>query len=1244
MPGRIQIQEVLSQTYDRYMFVDKVLGDVFDGRLTAYSPGVPQTNLTETERQLLQSVEHYADLLLDDQTEVRCLEIRLQPQVRIEQSKVGIQQYVRKLLTAGQAVLISFVPTDASGKPDANRPWRLTLVAKDTALVDGYVKDRPTNAKRYTYLLGPGQACRTAAERLDLLWKQPSISFSTLVQAFEVEALSKAFFKEYKRHYEAVTNYLDKSNFKRSVFSNDDTGKNVRDFAKKLLGRIVFLYFVQKKGWLGASSLQYVDGNPDFLMTLFNEAGKNDAFYPNWLSPLFFNTLNEKIKRPTEDFTMPSGQIVKVPFLNGGLFDRGEYDQEDIILTIPARLFHYEQNPDDPAQRGFLDFLNSYNFTIYEDSPDDQTVAVDPEMLGHIFENLLEENRSKGAIYTPKAIVHFMCQQSLVEFLTVRLGPSVSPYIRQLIMEKRVDGLPIDFLNVVDGQLDDLRICDPAIGSGAFPMGLLQEIFAIKEIINFAKGYKSWSPALVKTHIIQRSIYGVDLDAGAVDIARLRFWLALVVDEDKPKALPNLDYKIMQGNSLLESFEDVHLDKIASQTSDAVDEQPLMLGKQNQLEIGVDFSKMRQTTLLFNQEQQDELFRLIDAFYAETDPAQKRVKKARINELIDRGIRTELTKDLAVLNKRIKANEKVFQQQLGPSYASLIKATNKDWKKHLSLLAQQAEYHTKENRLLKYQHGEDRPFFLWHTYFREVFTKHGGFDIVIANPPYMRVQEVEKVQPREKTQYEVATQAYDLANLFVELAVKQLSNEQCVNCFIFPHKFFNADSSAAFREFLLDGKYIDKIAHFGANRVFNDADTYVCIALFSKTPNEGFRIQKFPFGVDVQPLLTDESRYRFVPYSQLKKASDKYDGNQWIFFRAEDEYEAFDKLYASKRLFRDHFEIFVGLQTSNDDLYLLEITSKDEQYYYGQNGLSEQRWQVEKTWFKPLLRGRQVQRYAPLRTNTYVFFPYDVDGDRYEVVTLDRLKRESPFTYRFVMEQADVFKARERGKAGRDMANWHAYIYPKNITKFEQPRLSSMEICTAHPNVTLNDGDFYHSTTVYSWVKRADVSESYEYLLAIANSSLLWWFLKNTGDTLQGDARRLKSNYLNPFPLPRKVGISTEQVVATLVRYLLYLRDPANDPVHPSLSNMAVANFLRQVVDGCVCELYFGDEMRQKSIDILSFVERDTKSLEDLSANQHGLIICRVFENWQTPNSEVRNRLKLFGTRSPDLLAYVLNP
>ncbi|MDX5346071.1 MAG: hypothetical protein LPK19_02395, partial [Hymenobacteraceae bacterium] len=385
MASRTQFQQTLKKPYNRILFGTEVLKPVFGPALSLNANPVDAgIGITATETKVIEKVQIYGNIELEDGTEITCYEIVLQPKVKIDQSKVAIQQYVRKLLIAGQAALVNFV------QPGNGDMWRLTLVAKDTEFTEEGIKEKPTHAKRYTYLVETGQdkTNKTLSERLEKL-SISNLQFKDLVEAFSVEKLSKLFFDEYTEHYDCFVEHLNKAAFKKSVFNGDE--KAIRDFAKKLLGRIVFLYFVQKKGWLGATTTEYKDGLPDFLMTLFNTSGGDAGFYSNWLSPLFFETLNRE--RKNDEFKMPDGRVVKIPFLNGGLFDKEKIDEA--ILTFKPALFHNPKNPDDPKHRGFLDFLDAFNFTVYEDSPDDHTVAVDPEMLGHIFENLLEDNKDK---------------------------------------------------------------------------------------------------------------------------------------------------------------------------------------------------------------------------------------------------------------------------------------------------------------------------------------------------------------------------------------------------------------------------------------------------------------------------------------------------------------------------------------------------------------------------------------------------------------------------------------------------------------------------------------------------------------------------------------------------------------------------------------------------------------------------------------------------------------------------------
>lgn len=859
--NRSQLQNALHNPYDRVLFASKVLSPVFGPAFTLNATlATPGVMPNQSEATVIDKVGIYGNIRLDDSTDVTCYEVLLQPKVRIEQSKVAIQQYVRKLLTAGQAALINFV------SPANKNVWRLTLVAKDSVLTDKGVKEKTINAKRYTFLLGPSETCKTAAERFEVLSTEKEITFQTLVNAFSVEKLSKAFFDEYTLHYQNFCDYLQESNYRKSVFNitfpagatkqdKEKACKPIRDFVKKLLGRIVFLYFVQKKGWMGASNTNYTDGMPDFIKQLFLQSGGNETFYCNWLTVLFFNTLNKE--RTNDDFTMPDGKTVKVPFLNGGLFDKEEFDEH--LLTFPAKLFH---NPDfedtilteksKGEARGFLDFLDAFNFTVYEDSPDDHTVAVDPEMLGHIFENLLEDNKDKGAYYTPKEIVHYMCQESLIEYLATGLQNEYKVYrqlgdgqielfgnetrkgqlvileelgekgldrdeVAYMVKNKDISKLTHKQLISIERILDRVKICDPAIGSGAFPMGLLQEIYSIKELIAYETG-KEWNPAETKLNIIQNSIYGVDIEKGAVDIARLRFWLSLVVDEEKPRALPNLDYKIVVGDSLISKF-DGEIVEIYWE---------IKTGTQTKI-IGNENLQKRKQLLQTLTEKQKQYF----------NPANKN-KKALALEIRNHKI--------DVLINQLELMVKTEGLEQAP-----IKTNFKDTKKYLAAFETyqktQGWLRTIEKLKRLKQHPE-APFnhFDWKLDFPEVLNpylvpdeKQRGFDIVIGNPPYgAKYNSNDKLYFQNKyvtakTIKNVQKGSLDTYTLFIELG-HSLSIIKGNLHYIVPISITSSDSVTGVHKLLEETCSIIKISSFAVRPepVFENAVVNTSIIFFKK--------------------------------------------------------------------------------------------------------------------------------------------------------------------------------------------------------------------------------------------------------------------------------------------------------------------------------------------------------------------------------------------------------------------------
>ena len=475
----------------------------------------------------------------------------------VARKRVGLRNLVKSFVNPNwgefDAALVVF---------DSGELWRLSFVSD--------IKGESTAPKRYTYVFGEvDNYYNTPVGRFDAL-QHKGISFENIKDAFSVEALSKEFFDEYREHYADIVEYITGKRYVKEkgkwvektihkpcheIFSQfvavyKDPEKTVRDYIKKLMGRLVFLQFLQKKEWMGvpADRQDWNGGDTRFLQNKFNEFADKDNFIDGFLEPLF-NDLNTN-RQDNNDLASPKvGNGIKIPFLNGGLFQLDEEDCSNIRL--PQHLLG-----------DVLDFFERYNFTIDENDPNDAQIGVDPEMLGRVFENLLEDNKDKGAFYTPKEIVQYMCQESLIAYLQTDVDDELTKdSIRQFVFTHDAGTLG-NIAEDIFERLRKVKICDPAIGSGAFPMGLLRQLYLCQCAIHPELEEKN--AADIKRHIIQNNIYGVDIEKGAVDIARLRFWLSLIVDEETPRFLPNLDFKIMQGNSLLEQYKGVDLSKMTT--------------------------------------------------------------------------------------------------------------------------------------------------------------------------------------------------------------------------------------------------------------------------------------------------------------------------------------------------------------------------------------------------------------------------------------------------------------------------------------------------------------------------------------------------------------------------------------------------------------------------------------------------------------------------------------------------------
>lgn len=509
--------------------------------------------------------------------------IHLTNESKLERARTAIRNFVADHLKTRDnkdAALVAFVsPTE--------RQWRFSYVKMEYAAVKTEsgkvgVETRLTPARRFSYIVGEGESSHTAQFRF-LALLQDTENLPTLAQiedAFSVEAVTKEFFNQYAALFNDIETALQKLAAKDKTIGDEFKKKHVStvDFAKKLMGQIVFLYFLQKKGWLGVEKgKDWGTGPHDFLRRLARgEYGAYENFFNDILEPLFYDIL--ATDRGHEAWCKRFK--CRIPFLNGGLFEPlGDYNWRKTDITLPNKFFT-NSDPDDKTGdigTGVLDVFDRYNFTVNEAEPLEKEVAIDPEMLGKVFENLIEENRRKGlgSFYTPREIVHYMCQESLINYLDtsvnmskenvpradletfVHLGDQISHYeaVDTRYVGREMPKQVKEHAKVIDEKLADIAVCDPAVGSGAFPVGMMTEIVRARcALTPYFNDVHDRTPYHFKRHVIQSCLYGVDIDPGAVEIAKLRLWLSLVVDEEEVKQikpLPNLDFKIVSGNSLI---------------------------------------------------------------------------------------------------------------------------------------------------------------------------------------------------------------------------------------------------------------------------------------------------------------------------------------------------------------------------------------------------------------------------------------------------------------------------------------------------------------------------------------------------------------------------------------------------------------------------------------------------------------------------------------------------------------------
>jgi type I restriction-modification system DNA methylase subunit len=795
-------------------------------------------------------------------------------------------------------------------------------------------------------------------------------------KAFDVEKVTDKFFDEYKLVFQSVEGSIE----------GIKDPEQKRLFTQKLFNRLMFIAFVQKKGWLD------FNGSKDYFKALWLDYKKSKSagnFYSDRLSHLFFKGLNDLDRQGDKKL------IGDVPYLNGGLFE------EDASEMVPGIVV-----PDGAIEKILTELFDRFNFTVSESTPLDVDVAVDPEMLGKVFEELVTDRHGSGSYYTPKPIVSFMCRETLKGYLKSKCADE-GEVIDQFVDDHDSQGL-IDPEAVLNA-LKVVTVCDPACGSGAYLLGMMHELLELRACLFVSDKLGQDSVYARKLEIIENNLYGVDKELFAVSIARLRLWLSLAVDfeGDKPQPLPNLKYKLEVGDSLLA---------------------PVVMGQG-----------------LLRDDRVKEFQRLKAEYLA----AHGQAKKASLEKAID-GV-----------------------------------------KEQISLIT----------------HGSSQVNgFDWVVNFAEVMTA-GGFDIQVANPPYVRMELFKEIKTTLKKNFPEAHS--DRADLYCYFYARslQLLKPGGMLAYISSNKWFRAGYGEKLRKHIADTCHIHSITDFGDLPVFKSATAYPMIFICS---------HQLP--IDLESIFTQVKSLDH-PYPNVREVikqsgsilpGNAIAGGNWLLT---DDSNHIKKMnlsgitldeYVGKRIYR-------GVITGFNEAFFIDQETRSKLIL--ENPASEE-------IIKPLLLGKDIGKWHIKDKNRYLLYMYHGIDIRELGAVINYLK---PY-HQFLEKRAGKQK-------------WYELQQPqqKYLTAFDQPKIVWGNL-SLEPRFTFTSEPYYLSAPCVM-IPTANL-----YLLGILNSSTAKKFFQEIGIKRNGNYIEFKPIYVKQLLIPQASEIE-QKAISKLVQKCLDAKD-----------------------------------------------------------------------------------------------------
>lgn len=1127
--------------------------DEWKGILTEMFPKVEFfTSVNQVSHELIKDGGQAGLIRLDDDRSLAVYTFEVNDNVLINRNRKGLREIAANPIDQSiiHGALAFYYSKNVSD-------YRLTFIAKQTSFnEDGELIKTETAPKRYTFLLGENEPCRTAAERLfELISKKKtsSIKLADVIDAFSVERLNKEFFSGYKNQY---------NKFLQQLSDN----KQNRDYVKKLLGRLVFLHFLQKKGWMGvpASRSDWEGGDKNYLSHLIERYEGNDRLLSDVLEYLFFNTLNEKREGDIADVRL--GENIKIPYLNGGLFEKDSIDKLDI--DFPYSNF-----------KELMDFFAMYNFTIDENDPDDSEVGIDPEMLGHIFENLLEDNKDKGAFYTPKEIVQYMCRQSVIQYLkTYEPDEQYAEPIEQLINNGIV--LPVLQTKSVASRfmqlLKDVKVCDPAIGSGAFPMGILYVLYhAIHHLQSHAEPHGNFDSTQTKRDIIQNNIFGVDIEQGAVDIARLRFWLALVVDAEEPQPLPNLDYKIVCGNSILHRF-------------------PLETSIEK---VFIEYNKNR---LVTDQMSLDKYKEKVYEFTNTSDHKKKDEFRTTI-EKIKNAFRTQLSD--WEKTKRRKLREQIRDLEMPLMFGKRTKEEEENLKR-LNKTLSQAE--KEKNDIENNKIYEDS--FEWRFEFPALLDKEGkftGFDIIIGNPPYgAKLSSIEKNIFKEYYS-DVHMRTPETYCYFISLAFRLVNSDGIVS-YIVPNNMFFQNENEKTRSLLLFNHQLIRAINLGDN-TFENADVPTCIFIARSKGSENYELEYSDYRKYNISDIEWNKDYESISTALIKTVPAYVLGLSNVNIRIINEIKRHSVLIDSIAE-----EMASGISTGGDKIFKID-----------KNIIID--FDIEENILRKVLVGSDIEKYSITYQNSYLIY-----------TTRETSISNFPKTEIYLEQYKDKLMQRSESKKG--ILPWYSLGRNRYPLLFEEPKII-MRQTSDNIRCVFDENGYYVLNSILV-LKLNNQNYNYKYLATVLNSTCIDFLYKNLTQEEGRTFAEVKPANVRKLYIP-KATIEEQRLLSILYDYLVFLKNPKQSEPFISLNSMFIDLF-EKIIDGCVYELFFREHMKERDIDIMSYLYQKIIPINELSDEDKNNTIISVHSSIFMTDNPVRTRLKLFVSRSPEFLKPII--